>query len=178
MQRQQALQQLPLGGRMVTRASLAATRDHPAGRIGPRTSVPFGPNRARQPWPQVRQRGGFLRHASRQLGAGALVITPDSFFNSRSGHLAALALRHAVLTISPFPEYAVAGCLMSYGTSPTDEFRQAGIYTGRILRGEKPADLPVLQATKVELTINLKTAKALGLTVPLSLLTRADELIE
>jgi putative ABC transport system substrate-binding protein len=114
----------------------------------------------------------------RQLQAGALVISPDSFFNIRSEQLAALALRYAVPTISAFRAYAVAGGLMSYGGSATDQGHQAGVYTGRILKGEKPANLPVLQAVKVEMIINLKTAKTLGLTVPLPLLGRADEVIE
>ena len=113
-----------------------------------------------------------------QTGVSGLVIAPDALFISRSDQLAALTLRHAVPTITQFREFVAAGGLMSYGGSFTETARQVGVYTGRILRGEKPADLPVRQLTRVELIINLKTAKALGITVPLSLLGRADEVIE
>jgi putative tryptophan/tyrosine transport system substrate-binding protein len=113
-----------------------------------------------------------------QLRAGGLVIGTDGFLVSRSQELGALTLRHAIPAIFQYRAFAEAGGLMSYGGSVTDSYRLSGVYTGRILKGEKPADLPVQQATRVELIINLKTAKALGVTVPLPLLGRADEVIE
>ena len=113
-----------------------------------------------------------------QQRAGGLVIIPDVFSNSRREQLAGLALRHAVPAIFQSREFAAAGGLMSYGGDIAETHRLAGIYTGRVLKGEKPSDLPVIQGTKVELIVNLKTAKALGLNLPLSLLGRADEVIE
>jgi putative ABC transport system substrate-binding protein len=113
-----------------------------------------------------------------QLRTGGLVIAPDPFYNGRVEQLAALTIRHAVPAIHHSREFVVAGGLLSYGGGSADAYRLAGNYTGRVLRGDKPADLPVQQATKVELYINLKAAKALGITVPQSVQNRADEVIE
>jgi putative ABC transport system substrate-binding protein len=113
-----------------------------------------------------------------QLRASGLVIAAEVLFTGRMERLAALAARHALPAISAYRRFAAAGGLMSYGGSLTETYRQVGLYAGRILNGDKPADLPVVQSTKVELVINLKTAKALGLTFPITLLGRADEVIE
>jgi putative ABC transport system substrate-binding protein len=113
-----------------------------------------------------------------QRRVDGLLIGADAYFNNRSEQLGALTLRYAVPAIFQTREFVVAGGLMSYLTNRSDGFRQAGVYTGRILKGEKPADMPIQQNAKIELVVNLKTAKALGVTVPLALLTRADEVIE
>jgi putative ABC transport system substrate-binding protein len=113
-----------------------------------------------------------------QLRAGGLVISSGAFFAARSEQLAALAVRHAVPAVSSHRRFVAAGGLASYSGNIADSYRLAGVYTGRILKGEKPGELPVQQGTKVEMFLNLRTAKALGITVPLPLLGRADEVIE
>jgi putative tryptophan/tyrosine transport system substrate-binding protein len=113
-----------------------------------------------------------------QKGADGLLVVQDPFYNSRRDQIVALAGRHKRAVVYPLREFADIGGLVSYGHDLVDEYRQMGVYAGRILKGEKPADLPVVQPTKFEFVINLKTAKTLGLTIPPSLLTTADEVVE
>ena len=110
--------------------------------------------------------------------SGLLIASGDGFFTSRAEHLAALTVRHAVPALSPNREFAVAGGLMSYGGDNRDTYHTAGVYTGRILKGDKPENLAVQQVTKISMVVNLKAAKAVGVTVPLTFLGRADEVIE
>jgi putative tryptophan/tyrosine transport system substrate-binding protein len=114
----------------------------------------------------------------KELGVGGLVIGADTFLNARSDQVAALAVRHAIPTVSPYRQFTRAGGLMSYGANITAASQQVGVYTARVLKGEKAADLPVVQPTVFELSINVKSAKALGLAVPATLLALADEVIE
>jgi ABC-type uncharacterized transport system substrate-binding protein len=125
---------------------------------------------------EVEVDAAFASFSSKRLDA--LLVTTNPFYEGRRDDIVALAKRHSVPVLYPWREYSVAGGLISYGTSFTESYRQAGLYVGRILKGEKPADLPVVQATKFELLVNVKTAKSLGLTVPPSILIAADEVIE
>jgi putative ABC transport system substrate-binding protein len=110
--------------------------------------------------------------------ADALIIGADAYFAGRSAQLASLAARHALAVVGSFRNFARAGALMSYGGSVVDQYHSVGVYTGQILAGKKPADLPVQQSTKLELIINLKTAKTLGLDIPATILARSDGVIE
>jgi putative tryptophan/tyrosine transport system substrate-binding protein len=113
-----------------------------------------------------------------QEGVGTLLVDANPFFGARTDKIVSLATRHRIATSFEFADSVAAGALMSYGSSASDQYRQVGVYVGRILQGAKPADLPMLQPTRFEMAINLKTAKALGITIPETLLATADEVIQ
>jgi putative tryptophan/tyrosine transport system substrate-binding protein len=180
-----APKQLELLHEMVPSATLMALLVNPANSVRAESITREGQGAARRLGLELHVLHASGEHefdaafaSSVQLRAGALAIGTDSFFFSRSRQLGALAFRHAIPAICPYRVFVAAGGLMSYGTNTANLYRQVGVYTSRILKGEKPADLPVEQAVKLDLIINLKTARALGLTVPSTLLARADEVIE
>ena len=154
----------------------------PNGHIGPFefAGLPFRPQSIRGVRLVVlkARSGDEIEVAFAQLHADALLVGGDAFFNARPDQFAAAAARHSVPALYFFPQFVAAGGLISYGTDTDVLLRQAGIYAGKILKGAKPADLPVQQPTTFKLVVNLKTAKALGLTIPPSILARADEVIE
>jgi putative ABC transport system substrate-binding protein len=145
------------------------------------TSVPSGASITASPAEEPVEVGGLMSYGADVLEMYrvlAFAVGADPYFDTRREKLVALAARHALPTMYHFREYAVAGGVVSYGIDPSDVYRQVGVYTARILKGEKPADLPVLQPTKFEFVINIKTAKALGIKLSDNLLSLADEVIE